>query len=193
MQLRGTPNLTPPWPTWCDSSTNQDNRHCFGGDCRDKRQRTRCKHRTYNRRLKSDLLETSRVLPVFPQFVLIPPTTVQHQRAAVELATLQHREAIDKHGLQDHAVTVEMTGTYHRIVQLAFRKAGSEPQSCDSFRQPFGFLVVRSGLTGEGRPTFGNLGRQGLGAIKGFRVQGSGRQRSGFRGDVRTKILNPEP
>ena len=58
--------------------------------------------------------------------VLIPPTIVEHQRAALETATMQLREAIKEHGLQDHIVAVEMTGTYHRPVQRAFRKAGSE-------------------------------------------------------------------
>lgn len=65
--------------------------------------------------------------------VLIPPTTVEHQRAALELATLKLREAIDKHGLQDHVVAVEMTGTYHRLVQRAFRKAGSETRLVHPF------------------------------------------------------------
>lgn len=55
--------------------------------------------------------------------VLIPPTVVEHQRTALELATLQLREAIEKHGLRDHLVAVEMTGAYHRPVQRAFRKA----------------------------------------------------------------------
>ena len=58
--------------------------------------------------------------------VLIPPTVVDHQRAALELATVQLRETLERHGLQDHIVAVEMTGTYHRPAQRAFRKAGSE-------------------------------------------------------------------
>jgi transposase len=65
--------------------------------------------------------------------VLIPPTVVEHQRAALELATSQLREAIEQHGLQDHIVAVEMTGTYHRPVQRAFRKAGSETRLVHPF------------------------------------------------------------
>ncbi len=58
--------------------------------------------------------------------VLIPPTIVEHQRTALQFATLQLKEACQEHGLQDHIVAVEMTGTYHRPVQRAFRQAGSE-------------------------------------------------------------------
>ena len=65
--------------------------------------------------------------------VLIPPTVVEHQRTALELATVQLREAIQQHGLQDHLVAVEMTGTYHRPVQRAFRKAGSETRLVHPF------------------------------------------------------------
>lgn len=65
--------------------------------------------------------------------VLIPPTVVEHQRAALELATFRLREAIQEHGLQDHLVAVEMTGTYHRGVQRAFRKAGSETRLVHPF------------------------------------------------------------
>jgi transposase len=65
--------------------------------------------------------------------ILIPPTVVEHQRAALELACVQLREAIERHGLQDHIVAVEMTGTYHRPVQRAFRKAGSETRLVHPF------------------------------------------------------------
>ena len=65
--------------------------------------------------------------------VLVPPTVVEHQRAPLEMATLQLREAIEQHGLQDHIVAVEMTGTYHRPVQRAFRKAGSETRLVHPF------------------------------------------------------------
>jgi transposase len=65
--------------------------------------------------------------------VLIPPTVVEHHRVALELATIQLREAIERHGLQDHLVAVEMTGTYHRPVQRAFRKAGSETRLVHPF------------------------------------------------------------
>ena len=73
--------------------------------------------------------------------VLIEPTAVEHQRTALELATVQLREACQRHGLKDHIVAVEMTGTYHRPPQRAFRKAGSEtrlvhPFASRHYRQP---------------------------------------------------------
>lgn len=76
--------------------------------------------------------------------VLIPPTVVEHQRTALEMATLQAKEACQQHGLKDHIVAVEMTGTYHRPVQRAFRKAGSEtrlvhPFASNHYRQPSHF------------------------------------------------------
>jgi hypothetical protein len=73
--------------------------------------------------------------------VLIQPTIVEHQRASLTLATVQLRDACERHGLQDHIVAVEMTGTYHRPVQRAFRQAGSEtrlvhPFASRHYRQP---------------------------------------------------------
>lgn len=65
--------------------------------------------------------------------VLIPPTVVEHNRSALELATLQVQEACQRHGLRDHLVAVEMTGTYHRPVQRAFRQAGSETRLVHPF------------------------------------------------------------
>ena len=73
--------------------------------------------------------------------VLVEPTTVEHERAALQLATAQLREACQQHGIKDHLVAVEMTGTYHRPVQRAFRQAGSEtrlvhPFASKHYRQP---------------------------------------------------------
>jgi transposase len=65
--------------------------------------------------------------------VLLPPTVVEHQRAALQAATLQLQEACKRHGLGDHIVAVEMTGTYHRPVQRAFRRAGSETRLVHPF------------------------------------------------------------
>lgn len=65
--------------------------------------------------------------------VLIPPTIVEHHHAALQLAVLQLKEACEDHHLRDHIVAVEMTGTYHRPVQRAFREAGSETRLVHPF------------------------------------------------------------
>lgn len=65
--------------------------------------------------------------------VLVPPTVVAHGRAELQLATVQLREACERHALRDHIVALEMTGTYHRHVQRAFRKAGSETRLVHPF------------------------------------------------------------
>lgn len=65
--------------------------------------------------------------------VLVPPTHVEHGRAQLQLATVQLREACQRYGLKDHLVAVEMTGTYHRPIQRAFREAGSETRLVHPF------------------------------------------------------------
>lgn len=65
--------------------------------------------------------------------VLIRPTVVEHQKASLQLAVSQFREACQQHGIADHIVAVEMTGTYHRPVQRAFRQAGSETRLVHPF------------------------------------------------------------
>lgn len=65
--------------------------------------------------------------------VLIPPTTVEHGRAKLQLATVKLREACEQYGLMDHLVAVEMTGTYHRPIQRAFRQSGSETRLVHPF------------------------------------------------------------
>lgn len=65
--------------------------------------------------------------------VLVEPTVVEHQRASLDLAVQQVRQAAVKHSLKDVIVCVEMTGTYHRPVQRAFRKAGFETRLVHPF------------------------------------------------------------
>jgi transposase len=73
--------------------------------------------------------------------VLIPPTVVEHNRAGLEAAVAQVRQACETKGLQDLLVAVERTGRYHRPVQRAFAAAGFEvrvvhPFATKQFRQP---------------------------------------------------------
>jgi len=73
--------------------------------------------------------------------VLVPPTEVEHARTQMQLATVQFKEACEQHDIRDAIVAVEMTGTYHRPIQRAFRKAGVEtrlvhPFASKHYRQP---------------------------------------------------------
>lgn len=65
--------------------------------------------------------------------VLVPPTEVEHARTQMQLATVQFKEACQRHGIRDAIVAVEMTGTYHRPIQRAFRKAGVETRLVHPF------------------------------------------------------------
>jgi transposase len=65
--------------------------------------------------------------------VLVPPTEVEHARMQMQLATVQVEEACRKHDIRDAIVAVEMTGTYHRPIQRAFRKAGFETRLVHPF------------------------------------------------------------
>ena len=56
--------------------------------------------------------------------VLVPPTTVAHQRPDLEAAVATVREAFAAHQLHDGLVAIERTGRYHRIVQRTFAAAG---------------------------------------------------------------------
>lgn len=58
--------------------------------------------------------------------VILPPTEVEHGKAQMKLAIVQVQEACREQGIRDVIVAVEMTGTYHRPIQRAFRKAGFE-------------------------------------------------------------------
>ena len=58
--------------------------------------------------------------------ILIPPTTVTHNRAHLDAALGQIRQALDTYQIRDSVVAIERTGRYHKIVQRAFAAAGFE-------------------------------------------------------------------
>jgi transposase len=73
--------------------------------------------------------------------VLIPPTTVDHNRLALDAAIAQVRHAFAAHQLLDGLVAIERTGRYHRLVQRSFATAGFEtrivhPFVTKQYRQP---------------------------------------------------------
>jgi transposase len=73
--------------------------------------------------------------------VLIPPTTVDHNRPALDTAVAQVRQAFADHQLGDGVVAIERTGRYHRLVQRTFAAAGFEtrilhPFVTKQYRQP---------------------------------------------------------
>src|SRR5262245_10575949 len=73
--------------------------------------------------------------------ILVPPTTVAHNRPDLDAAVAQLRHAFAEHQLQDGLVTIERTGRYHRLVQRAFAAAGFEtrilhPFVTKQYRQP---------------------------------------------------------
>jgi hypothetical protein len=96
--------------------------------------------------------------------VLIEPTVVEHQRTALQLATAQVREACEQYGLKDHLVAVEMTGTYHRPVQRAFRRAGSETR----LAHPFASSHYRLPSHPDNKTDDNDLGGIFRAAINGF-------------------------
>jgi transposase len=73
--------------------------------------------------------------------LLIPPTTVAHNRPDLDAAVVQVRQAFATHQLGDGLVAIERTGRYHRVVQRAFAAAGFEtrilhPFVTKQYRQP---------------------------------------------------------
>jgi transposase len=58
--------------------------------------------------------------------VLVAPTVVEHNRAALDEALALLRQAVTRHDLKDLVVGVERTGRYHLPVQRAFANAGYE-------------------------------------------------------------------
>src|SRR5260221_54937 len=73
--------------------------------------------------------------------ILIPPTTVAHNRPDLDAAIAQVRAAFAEHQLRDGLVAIERTGRYHRVVQRTFAAAGFEtrilhPFVTKQYRQP---------------------------------------------------------
>lgn len=65
--------------------------------------------------------------------VLLPPTTVAHNRPDLDEAVAQVRAAFDTHQLRDGLVAIERTGRYHRLVQRTFAAAGFETRILHPF------------------------------------------------------------
>jgi transposase len=73
--------------------------------------------------------------------LLIPPTTVEHRRPALDAAVEHLRQAMRQHDLHDVLVAIERTGRYHHVVRHAFAAAGFEtrivhPFATSRLRQP---------------------------------------------------------
>jgi transposase len=73
--------------------------------------------------------------------VLLPPTTVAHNRPDLDAAVACIRQAFAIHKLRDGLVAIERTGRYHRVVQRTFAAAGFEtrilhPFVTKHYRQP---------------------------------------------------------
>jgi transposase len=96
--------------------------------------------------------------------VLVPPTVVEHGRTQLQLATLQFQEAYDQHQLRDAIVAVEMTGTYHRPIQRAFRKAGVETRLV----HPFASKHYRTPAHGDNKTDDHDLAAIFRAAVNGF-------------------------
>jgi transposase len=73
--------------------------------------------------------------------ILLPPTTVAHNRPDLDAAVAQIRHAFTEHQLRDGLIAIERTGRYHRLVQRTFAAAGFEtrilhPFVTKQYRQP---------------------------------------------------------
>ena len=73
--------------------------------------------------------------------LLTQPADVEHNRSSFQLAVLALKQAVEKHGIKDLIVAIEMTGTFHKPPMRAFRNAGYEtrlvhPFASSFYRQP---------------------------------------------------------
>jgi transposase len=73
------------------------------------------------------------LLADFYGHVLIPATTVAHNRPELDDAIAKIRQAFETHQLQDGLITIERTGRYHRLVQRTFAAAGFETRIIHPF------------------------------------------------------------
>ncbi len=96
--------------------------------------------------------------------LLVPPTEVEHARAQMQLAIVQFREACKKQGLKDAIVAVEITGTYRRPIQRAFRDAGCETRLV----HPFASKHYRLPADGDNKTDDNDLEGIFRAAVNGF-------------------------
>jgi transposase len=73
--------------------------------------------------------------------VLVPPTPVEHRHSDLQSMILTIKQTVEEQGIKDLIACVEMTGTYHHVVQRAFRSAGIEtrlvhPFASNHYRMP---------------------------------------------------------
>ena len=72
--------------------------------------------------------------------ILIPPTVVEHDQAALRAAHERIQRSVRQHPLSDQLIAIERTGQYHRPVQRFFRDAGYDtrlvhPYASKQYRQ----------------------------------------------------------
>lgn len=58
--------------------------------------------------------------------LLVQPMTVEHHPVAMESAVQLIKQRVEEHQIRDLIVTIERTGSYHRVTQKAFARAGFE-------------------------------------------------------------------
>ena len=73
--------------------------------------------------------------------ILVPPTPVEHRRSELQLTVRLIRKTFETAGIQDSIACVEMTGTYHQIVERTFKNAGFDtrlvhPFASSHYRSP---------------------------------------------------------
>ena len=73
--------------------------------------------------------------------VLVPPTTVAHNRVELDAAVVQLQSACVHHDVRDFVVAVERTGRYHHVPRNTFARACADvrtvhPFTTKQFRQP---------------------------------------------------------